>query len=297
MRPIHLSILIPFYEKIDFLTRCLVSIKAALERAKMIEDFEILLINDSPSILQESLQENLDRNFNGFFLKRIKIRTNPENYGVAISRNIGLDYATGEYIHIIDQDDEIALDFYLLSIQALKSADWVLTNGYFVNNNLKRKHLIYYLKPSLLIDNFILDDFVRSPGQVVFKQSLIGDCRFVKPIKYKGADDRFFWILMYALNPNMKLVYLSSPLYIAHLHKENFSHDSQELYRSCKELWGAMPKDLFSSKRQLVERNILAIDYVLNETKSLPAFIEYVRYKYRLNRMLRFFIKYSFSKW
>jgi hypothetical protein len=100
---------------------------------------------------------------------------------------------------------------------------------------------------------------------------------------------------MYGISPNMKTQYLSKPLYIAHLHKDNFSHDSQELYRSCKELWNAMPIDLFANKQNLINRNRLAIDYLLKLDKSLPAFIEYLRYKYRLNRMLRFIIKHTFA--
>ena len=295
MSQIQLSVIIPFYKQIDFLLRSIRSIKVSLEKAEISAEFELIIINDSPSFPLISLQESLENNFDKAFVDRILILSNKENYGVAISRNVGLDCAKGACIHILDQDDEISEDFYLLNLQALEKADWVLCNGYFVDLNLNKKHLIYLLSPSLNIDNFILDDFVRSPGQVVFKRSLLSNCRFIAPIKYKGADDRFFWILMYGISPNMKTQYLSKPLYIAHLHKDNFSHDSQELYRSCKELWNAMPIDLFANKQNLINRNRLAIDYLLKLDKSLPAFIEYLRYKYRLNRMLRFIIKHTFA--
>ncbi|OYU95054.1 MAG: hypothetical protein CFE21_12155 [Bacteroidetes bacterium B1(2017)] len=295
MSPIRLSIIIPFYKQIDFLLRGIRSIKVSLDKANISSDFELIIINDSPSFSLNTLQENLDANFEKAFTDHIHILSNKENCGVAISRNVGLDYARGEFIHILDQDDEIREDFYELNLQALQSADWVLSNGYFENLSVNKKHLIYLLSPSLTIDNFILDDFVRSPGQVVFKRSLVSTCRFIAPVKYKGADDRFFWILMYGLSPNMKTKYLSEPLYIAHLHNDNFSHDSQELYRSSKELWDAMPLDVFASKQKLIKRNKLAIDYVLNLNRSMPAFIEYFRYKYRFNRMLRFIIKHTFA--
>ncbi len=295
MSQIRLSIIIPFYKQIDFLLRGIRSVKVSLDKAQISTQFELIVINDSPSFSQISLHENLKNNFDKSFVDCIVFLANKENYGVAISRNVGLDCAKGECIHILDQDDEISEDFYLLTLQALEKADWVLCNGYFQNQNLNKKHLIYYFRPSLSIDNFILDDFVRSPGQVVFKSSLIKNCRFKPPIKYKGADDRFFWILMYGLTPNMKTTHLSKPLYSAHLHDDNFSHDSQELYRSSKELWDAMPVDVFAPKQKLMNRNKLAIDYVLNLNRSLPAFIEYLRYKYRINRMLRFIIKYTFA--
>ncbi len=204
MSQIQLSVIIPFHKQIDFLLRGIRSIKFSLEKAEISVNFELIIINDSPSFSLISLQENLENNFDKAFVDRILIISNKENYGVAISRNVGLDNAKGEFIHILDQDDEISEDFYLLNLQALKTFDWVLCNGYFANINLNKKHLIYLLRPSLNIDNFILDDFVRSPGQVVFKRSLLSNCRFIAPIKYKGADDRFFWILMYGLSPNMK---------------------------------------------------------------------------------------------
>ncbi len=295
MSQIRLSIIIPFYQQFDFLLRCIRSVKCSLDKAKLDSNFELIIINDSPRFPQQNLQEQLESHFEKEFVKCIILKLNRENYGVAISRNVGLDCARGSHIHILDQDDEITEDFYLLNLNALENADWVLCNGYFQNQNLNRKHLIYYFRPSLTLDNFILDDFVRSPGQVVFKSSLIRNCRFIAPIMHKGADDRFFWILMYGLSPKMKTAYLSDPLYIAHLHDDNFSNDSQELYRSCKELWNAMPMDVFGSKRKLINRNKLAIDYILNINRSLPAFIEYLRYKYRFNRMLRFIIKFTFA--
>jgi hypothetical protein len=40
-----------------------------------------------------------------------------------------------------------------------------------------------------------------------------------------------------------------------------------------------------------VNENILALKYILGKEKDFKSFLAYIRYKFKLNRMIRFFIK------
>lgn len=92
-----LSVIIPVYNSEKYLTKTLDSVLN-----QTFKDFEVICINDkstdnSLKILQEFAQKD----------KRIKVINNEKNLGAALSRNVGIDNAKGEYIYFLDADDYI----------------------------------------------------------------------------------------------------------------------------------------------------------------------------------------------
>lgn len=289
MTQITLSIIIPFYRNAIQLNRLLKSIEIALVAAELELETEILIINDSPEVQAGEL-ENILQEAKNNFKGSIELITNIKNSGVAFSRNVGLNIAKGEFLHLIDQDDEIKPAFYQTALVHLKTHDFVLTNGLFVYDKQK-SYRIYYFKPLLTLKNLILDDFIRSPGQVVFKKSILGNLRFPEPRQFKGGDDRFFWILLFNLNRNIKAIFEHKPLYLANLHLENFSLDSTQLYQCCFDLWNQLSEEDFGSNQKYVNENINCLKYILKKEQNLVNWMAFVRYKYKLNRLVRFAIK------
>lgn len=96
-----ISIIIPVYNTEKYLSRCLDS---AINQT--LKDIEIICVNDgstdnSLDILKEYAAKD----------NRIKI-ISKGNEGAAITRNIGINVATGEYIGFIDSDDYVDLDYF-----------------------------------------------------------------------------------------------------------------------------------------------------------------------------------------
>lgn len=91
------SILVPAY-KIDYLKKCIDSVLA-----QTYEDWELIVVNDaSPYNIDSVLSEYND--------KRIKYKKNDENYGLlrlVDNWNHCLEFATGEYVMCIGDDDEL----------------------------------------------------------------------------------------------------------------------------------------------------------------------------------------------
>lgn len=91
------SVIIPVYNSEKYITRTLNSILN-----QTFQDFELICINDcsvdnSLKILEEFAKKD----------NRIKVINNEKNLGAALSRNIGIDIAKGEYIYFLDADDYI----------------------------------------------------------------------------------------------------------------------------------------------------------------------------------------------
>ncbi|MBR1424869.1 glycosyltransferase [bacterium] len=98
---VKVSIIIPVYNVENELKQCLDSVCN-----QTLKDIEIICINDgstdrSPEILNEYAQRD----------SRIKVINN-SNSGAAVSRNIGLSIAKGEYIGFVDGDDWVDENYY-----------------------------------------------------------------------------------------------------------------------------------------------------------------------------------------
>ena len=91
---VAISVIIPVYNVEKYLGRCLDSVVN-----QTFTDIEIICINDGSSDNSlEILKRYAQRD------RRIKIFTQ-ENSGLSASRNVGMKYASGDYIYFIDSDD------------------------------------------------------------------------------------------------------------------------------------------------------------------------------------------------
>jgi len=96
------SIVVPVYNAERFLERCLGSLKD-----QTLEDLEIVCVDDASTdgslqLLQTLASED----------PRIRVLHSQTNHGASVSRNIGIDASTGDYVAFLDSDDRVAPYFY-----------------------------------------------------------------------------------------------------------------------------------------------------------------------------------------
>ena len=90
-----ISIIIPCYNVEKYVTRC---IKSIINQSYGIENMDIILVNDGS-------KDNTIAIINGFgqkYPENIRVINMPINRGLGAARNIGLDFAEGDYIMFID---------------------------------------------------------------------------------------------------------------------------------------------------------------------------------------------------
>ncbi len=89
------SVIIPYYKKINHIYKTLNSV---LDQTY--QNFEIILIYDDANLVElDMINEKFGKN------RKIKIIKNYKNKGAGVSRNIGIEYSTGDYIAFLDADD------------------------------------------------------------------------------------------------------------------------------------------------------------------------------------------------
>ena len=123
-----ISIIIPVYNAEQYLEDCLLSISQ-----QTFGDFEILAVNDgSTDRSLEILKKYQEKE------PRLKVFSQ-ENKGVSAARNLGVEYAKGEYIIFLDSDDYIENNMIesLLKVAIENQSDIVLCGFYadFVDVN------------------------------------------------------------------------------------------------------------------------------------------------------------------
>lgn len=88
------SIIIPVYNKQDYLTDCIDSVLS-----QDYKNLEVIIINDGST-------DNSEKIINKWIVKDYRIRYfTQSNKGVADTRNRGISIAKGEYIFLLDADD------------------------------------------------------------------------------------------------------------------------------------------------------------------------------------------------
>ena len=112
------SVIIPTYNRADLLPRAVHSVLL-----QTYSNLEIIIVDDCST---DNTQEIVE----AFADKRIRYICNKKNSWPCVSRNRGLDFATGEYINFLDDDDEFSLtklEKQVGKLQSLGDHVWIVT--------------------------------------------------------------------------------------------------------------------------------------------------------------------------
>jgi glycosyltransferase involved in cell wall biosynthesis len=112
VRPLW-SVVIPTYNRPDLLVDCL---KSVLAQGLPPEQMQILVMDDCSSTAIAPLVETIG---NG----RVQYHRHDRNLGNAATFNTGLNLATGEWIHVLHDDDWVLPNFYSKLQEAIAKFD------------------------------------------------------------------------------------------------------------------------------------------------------------------------------
>ena len=166
------SIIVPVYNAEKYLHRCIDSILA-----QTFTDWELLLIDDGSKDTSGSICDK-------YAAKDKRIRVfHKENGGVSSARNLGRDYAQGEWVTFVDSDDYIEENF-LKSFEGNLDADLVVGNMILSETGKLPQCIKTDILPgkhspiqSALKGNLTNPTFCAPWGKL-FRKERIGDLRF-----------------------------------------------------------------------------------------------------------------------
>lgn len=199
---VKVSIVIPVYNRKNFLTVCIKSLLA-----QSFEDFEICLVDDGSTdgtgLLCDELAE-----------KDTRIRVlHVQNGGAAYARQKGVELATGEWVVFVDSDDTMPADALQRLFQAT-SEDTDIVVGFCRKKRLwgvnrlspacYRKLLIkgrYNISATCgkLFRRTLFDEYtLRTPREIVMGEDMLMNLRLAfassKPVRLVGGNSVYNYI-------------------------------------------------------------------------------------------------------
>lgn len=107
-----ISVIVPVYKVEKYLPECIESVLA-----QTFTDFELILVDDGSP-------DDSGKICDAYAARDPRIRVfHKENGGVSSARNLGLDYARGEWVAFVDSDDWVERDYIDTLLRGLDAAD------------------------------------------------------------------------------------------------------------------------------------------------------------------------------
>lgn len=209
MKPL-ISIIVPVFNAKDYLVNCINSIVN-----QTVTNFELLLVDDGSTDGSGELCDEFATSDD-----RISV-FHKENGGNSSARNLGIEYAKGEWLYFVDSDDELFPNaLTVLSDCIIEDVDMVLA-GYVVVDNTGKEVYSVNQRTKVLISNERAIElmFNSSPYRYLgyiwiklFRASTIKNsfCLFADDIFYN--EDRLFSI-WFLCESKKSVVYTTTPVY------------------------------------------------------------------------------------
>ncbi len=210
-----ISIIIPTFNAGIYYKQCLDSIVN-----QTLREVEIIIVLDCPTDGSDMIAQEYARRDS-----RIKIIRNDSNLHIGLSRNRGIEIATGEYIAFFDHDDICELDMYeKLYLYALQeNADMVISQPVELVGSIKNVWQVPNIASKCLRE-YVLSNLIGMGNyerplswfcnlhNCIYKLSLLKDnaIQFVDTTNVTPEDVLFNFMMAFMAQ---KLVYMDTPLY------------------------------------------------------------------------------------
>ena len=194
-----ISIIVPVYNNAKYISKCIESIIS-----QKFSNWELILVNGGSQDKTKEICEKYAHKDERIIL------INTINEGPSGARNIGLDYAHGEYCMFVDGDDYIEQDTLKILADEIKEKDYqiifygnyndILNDGKYTikNENLSKKCAFNDNSEFQKVYKDLLDNhLVNQVWNKIYKKSFIDEvgARFPKGINY--SEDLIFNIKLY----------------------------------------------------------------------------------------------------
>lgn len=164
------SVVMPVYNAEKYLSQ---SINSVLEQSYM--NFELIIINDNSTDNSiEIIKKYLEID------KRIRFFSNDKNYGVAYTRNKGVEYSKGNWIAFIDSDDVWKKDKLEKQVNLLNNLKFepilIYTGSSFIDENNNPYSYIMNV-PKTITFNELLKQNIISCSSILAKKDVLSNIK------------------------------------------------------------------------------------------------------------------------
>lgn len=223
------SIIVPVYNVAVYVTECMESL-----RAQTLQDFEVIWVDDrgqdnSAQIITDYIAAHQLR-------ASWRVVQMPENGKPAKARNLGLTFATGEYVLFIDADDWIEPTMLDILYTAAKQQNADISSAAAILDYADGHHTMWY-NPSIgdgvvtaCKRRYLLRHYVSNFTTMLFLRSWLQENKITFPHSYSGEDSSFVGMCYLMCR---RIAQTDELLYHYRIHDDSISH-KKHVYRSAQ---------------------------------------------------------------
>ena len=176
-----ISIIIPFFKKKEFISRCLKSIYN-----QSYSNYEIILIYDDEDIKDYHYIMSFKKIY-----KKLLVIKNTKRRGAGMTRNIGIKFAKGDYIAFLDSDDVWHREKLKIQIMQMTKNNWAISHTSY--KIIDRNNIVKGIRRAR---NLSFSNLIKSCdvglSSVVMKRSLFNNK--IKFPNLKTKEDYVLWL-------------------------------------------------------------------------------------------------------
>ncbi len=261
------SVIVPVYNVEKYLRKCLDSLVN-----QTMKDYEVILVNDGSTDSSQSIIDEYKQKYS--CIKAFK----KENGGMSSARNLGLQYATGEYIAFVDSDDYVEVFFLEKMYEKAKSdnSDVVICDYYALNEEEKR-----YIKCHMNYSPDEKIEYLISPPMVwskLIKKEIMDQVKFTEGIYYEDLD------ICIRLFPFVnKISFVEEPLYDYYLQHSGSIMTQKTFNNHLLDIFTVLE----NSKKMLEENYLREIEYIYITHLLRTATLRFLDYPNTLEYLVR----------
>lgn len=247
------SVIMPVYNAEKYLKR---AIESVLNQTYT--NLELILINDASTDNSKEICMEYSKKDS----RTVLLENNSENHGPGPTRNIGLDYATGEYVYFMDADDWADNNLLECAVDRIQetNADIIQFGVVYERCNQKKREQYYWPGKDILTKDEIKKDFFyywrenrNSLWMHLFRKEVIETIRFENIII--GEDISY---IMDALCNAERIAYIAKALYHYRYVEGSTSHRWTKNTIECREIIWKHQRNFLESFRGEVDPMIYA---------------------------------------
>jgi glycosyltransferase involved in cell wall biosynthesis len=197
--PVKVSVVVPVFKVEEYVRKCLESLCK-----QTLKEIEIICVNDcSPDRSIDILREFEAKD------SRVKVIDFPQNQGVAMARNAGLDASVGEFIGFVDPDDTVDPNFFETLYNKAQEAGADVAKGarkhvqldgvevHVTTNELVRQSKAFFSASfwsAIYRGSMIRENHIRFPAGIHIGEDLVFQARCIlESKKFVTSDFVFYW--------------------------------------------------------------------------------------------------------
>lgn len=176
------SVIIPVYNGEQYVKPCL-----DMMMKQSYKNLEIIVVNDGSADNSAAMTQGY----------QVKLINHEQNRGLSAARNTGIDAAKGKFIHFMDVDDEINLDYYKTLVEAITETGADIACGGMINEKKSYKTWLFKKREVL----FTTDDKLKATfvGKWGYVWRYLFKLDFLKQHNLRFEEGRFIEDLMFSL--------------------------------------------------------------------------------------------------